>query len=1134
MPCYTDGIIGSDFLRKYNAIINYSIRHITLQTKTQKSVIQLETKTSNNIFVTLPARSESVHFLNIDSCLQSNREYLILPKELSNNIFLASIIVKPQNGKIPVRILNVNDNDMKLPIFTPELEPVSDYNILSFVKSNSSVERVTKLLQILKLDHLDADIHKQILGICAKYSDIFYLEGDKLSTTNIMTQSIDLKTNTKPIYVKPYRLPNAMKPEVDKQIRKMLADDIIEETNSDWNSPILLVPKKSDNNEKKWRLVIDYRKVNSVIQNDKFPLPHIAEILDSLSGAIYFTHLDLQQSYYQTKLDSDSRKITAFTTNTGQYQMKRLPMGLKISPSAFSRVMSVALSGLTCEKAFIYMDDIIVFGRNIESHNKNLIDVFERLRKVNLKINPCKCEFLKPELLYLGHVVSAEGVSPDPEKIRVLKNYPEPTNADETRRFVAFCNYYRRFIPFFAQITIPLNKLCKKHVTFIWTTECKQAFEHLKQALISPPILQYPDFSHDNEFILQTDASGTAIGSVLCNKDRRPIAYASRPLNKAELNYPTIQKELLAVVWSVKHFRPYLYGKSFTILTDHKPLLYLFSMKDPASRLIKFRLQLEEYDYKVTYIRGKDNTSADALSRVTITSDELKQLNETIFVMTRAQKRKNEEEEKVVSSSRNTSFPNISPQNSRPDQPRIGEIFRIPCDSVEMKFIERKDLDKLRVRKQITKERQCFVYVHDIQIIYINLSYISHFTRDEFANMLSDFCKEIKVEKICIKKTKDNALFIKKLLKEIQGRKLWSGPQINILNKNVKIIVDDKEKTIILNDFHLLPTSGHAGVRRMVNNIKRKYYWPGLEKSVGEYVKKCIKCQTMKYSRNIKEPMVITTTANSAFDKIFLDVVGPMDTDIEGNTYILTVQCELTKYIEAYPLQRKDTVSIARTLVNNFILRYGIPKVIATDRGSEFTSSTMEEVCQLLQISKLHSTAYHHQSIGSLENMHKHLVAYLRIQCDGHPEAWSQWLPFWCFVYNTSVHTSTKYSPFELVFGKQCNIPSNLKHTVEPLYNPDNYMLELKYRLQTAQKDAKRNLLNSKLDRKRYYDKNVNTVTYNRNELILVRNETGNKLNELYKGPYMVVDDIGPNVKIKYMNGKIDIVNKNRTKPYIT
>lgn len=223
----------------------------------------------------------------------------------------------------------------------------------------------------------------------------------------------------------------------------MLENDIIEEGQSEWASPLLLVPKKSDNpNEKKWRVVIDYRKLNEQIQHDKFPLPNINEILDSLSGAIYFSHLDLSQSYYQLKLDPESRKYTAFITDK-QYQMKRLPMGLKTSPSAFSRLMTIAMSGLNYEKCLIYLDDLVSFGRSLEVHNKNLISIFERLRKVNLKVNPEKCQFLKKELLYLGHVVSSQGVYPDPQKTIIIQNYPRPSNSDEIKRFVAFANYYR-------------------------------------------------------------------------------------------------------------------------------------------------------------------------------------------------------------------------------------------------------------------------------------------------------------------------------------------------------------------------------------------------------------------------------------------------------------------------------------------------------------------------------------------------------------------------------------------------------------------------------------------------------------------------------------------------------------------
>lgn len=206
----------------------------------------------------------------------------------------------------------------------------------------------------------------------------------------------------------------------------------------------------------------------------------------------------------------------------------------------------------------------------------------------------------------------------------------------------------------------------------------------------------------------------------------------------------------------------------------------------------------------------------------------------------------------------------------------------------------------------------------------------------------------------------------------------------------------------------------------MVNNIKKYYFWPNLEADITEFVKRCDKCQKQKHtSHYTKEPLSITSTANTAFEKIYLDIVGPLDRDNNNYAYILTIQCELSKYIDAYPLFTKSSNEVARNFVNNFILRYGVPKEIATDRGTEFLSQTMKEVCKLLHINQLQSTAYHHQSIGALENSHKHMGNYLRIQTENHTEAWSTWLPFWCFSYNTSVHTQTQFTPFELVFGKK-------------------------------------------------------------------------------------------------------------------
>ncbi|KAG7309734.1 hypothetical protein JYU34_004231 [Plutella xylostella] len=407
-------------------------------------------------------------------------------------------------------------------------------------------------------------------------------------------------------------------------------------------------------------------------------------------------------------------------------------------------------------------------------------------------------------------------------------------------------------------------------------------------------------------------------------------------------------------------------------------------------------------------------------------------------------------------------------------------------------------------------------------------------TRDVFVRDLELYCNNLKLDEIYIMKNKENNnKYIEWLTSAINKNKKWSGPRVLIIN-GIKEITNDDDKKVVLNDFHILPTSGHAGVRRMINNIKKYYFWPNMSNDVEQFVRKCHKCQKQKHSLPTKQPMTVTTTAQSSFDKVFLDIVGPLDKDYYNHTYILSLQCDLTKYVDAYPLEKKDTVSVARVFVQNFILKYGIPREIMTDRGTEFISSTMKEVCKLLGINQITSTAYHHQSIGALENTHKSLNAFLRIQTNNNPEYWSDWLPYWCFSYNTTVHTETMYTPFELVFGKLCNLPSNLKSTqIEPLYNRDNYALELKYRLQKAHCDAHQNLVKSKETRKIHYDSYVKPVTYKKGDLLLVKNETGTKMDSVYLGPYTVVEDLTPNVKI-VKNGKEEILHKNRTKPYVS
>lgn len=517
------------------------------------------------------------------------------------------------------------------------------------VKSSEFPCIIESRVQILN-KHMPKDAPKELMDLCLQFSQIFAMPDDEGSVNNFYKQTLTLKDEI-PVYVKNYRLPQTQKSEINSQVKALLSKDLIELSTSSYNSPLLLVPKKSTDGTRKWRLCVDYRLLNKKLIPDKFPLPRIEEIIDSLGNAKHFSVMDLQSGFHQIPLDKKSRPTTAFSTENGFYQWKVLPFGLSVAPSSFSRMMALTFSGLGPNRAFIYMDDIIVVGFSEKTHLDNLKAVFETCDKFNLKLNPEKCDFFKTEVNFLGLTCSAQGILPNKEKSYAIENYPTPLDKEATKRFVAFANYYNRFIPNFAKLSQPLNQITRKRAIFEWSKECDKSFQEIKKLLLSPQILKYPDFSKN--FILTVDASNFACGAVLSqmsNNSDHPICYISKTFKKGEINKPIIEKELLAIHFAIKKLRPYLYGRSFTVRSDHKPLIYLYNLKNPSSKLTNLRLDLEEYDFIVEYIKGRDNVAADALSRIFI--QDFKDLNglerSEIFAVTRSTTRKmNEKKLKI-------------------------------------------------------------------------------------------------------------------------------------------------------------------------------------------------------------------------------------------------------------------------------------------------------------------------------------------------------------------------------------------------------------------------------------------------------------------------------------------------------
>lgn len=1087
-----DGILGVDFFIKNNACIDYERRVLSFYVGEQAVEVPLEGEEEFSIVI--PARCEKIFYFSVvgeDECVVKN-------EEVSQGVLVASTLVKPVNGRIPVKMLNTRNEPVKICNYSPSTRPISDFTIHNFQRSALTPQKAREIIDLLQLGHLKGEEYDSIYRICLKYFNIFHHPNDQLGVTNLYKENIVLEKSARPAYRKPYRQAQAQRKIIEDEIEKMLKNDIIEETRSPWSAPLLVVPKKLDGtNEKKWRVVIDYRELNERIVADKFPLPNISEILDSLSGAVYFSHLDLSSGYYQVELEAESRPCTAFVTDKGQYQMKRLPMGLKTSPSAFSRLMTVAVSGLNYESCFVYLDDLIVYGRNLESHNKNLIKVFERLREVNLKLNPAKCEFLKKDILYLGHVVSEKGIQPDPEKISALEKWPTPQSTEEVKRVVAFMNYYRKFIPNFAELAVPLNQLTKKGINFSWSKDCQYSFNELRRRMMSPPVLQFPDFSEDAKFILRTDASRVAIGAVLSNSNDLPVAYSSRPLSKAEKNYAIIELELLAIVWAVQHFRPYLFGRKFEILTDHRPLVYLFGMRDPSSRLLKFRLKLEDFDFTIRYVKGTDNVTADALSRIVITSDELKEIAKAVEV-------------NVVTRSKTR----LAAEGI--DQPETVEVLRRPLDVVEIRPVE-----GIKEKVEYNKDKN--------EILF------KSFTTDEYAreDTLLELGKILDRENIeTLAYYTNKSCADSEILKGL--RSLKNVKKILMIKKPHKVI-ERATKEMILNEYHMSPTSGHFGSSKMYETIRRRYYWATLKKDIEEFIKRCSACQRNKHGRKGREKLVITTQDTEPLSSIELDLVGPLPVDNKDFKYILSIHCKFSRYIVAIPIKDKRAQTVAEAFINNFILIYGVPRIILTDRGKEFTAELLLELCGRLKMEKMQSTAFHHQTMGITESSHKHLGAFLRIVTDNGEKDWSDWVQYWAFAYNSSVHVETRYSPFELVFGKSSRNPSELwsegKEDEETSY--ELFMDKLRARMEIANKDVIERLNVVKDKRKTEYDKVCNEKEYEVGDKVLVRKETGSKLARLYDGPFEVVGDNGSNIYIR-RGVKVDEVHKDRVKHFVS
>jgi hypothetical protein len=419
---------------------------------------------------------------------------------------------------------------------------------------------------------------------------------------------IPLIPGARPISVRPYRVAPELKTEIEKQIKELLDQGVIVHSSSAFGSPVLLV-KKGD---KTWRLVVDYRHLNALTIKGKYPLPVIDELLDELSGSWWFSKLDLKAGYHQIRLAPGEEQKTAFQTHNGHYEFRVMAFGLTGAPATFQHAMNASLAPVLRKFALVFFDDILIYSATYSEHLEHVKAVLDILRRDNWQAKMSKCAFAQKQVAYLGHVISAAGVATDDTKIQTIRDWVQPTNLKQLRGFLGLSGYYRKFIRHYAVISQPLTSLLKKGTLFVWTDATETAFQALKQALISAPVLALPDFSQ--QFIVETDACDVGIGAVLSQKGH-PLAYVSRSLGPRNKGLSVYEKEYLAILLAVQQWRSYLQVGEFVIKTDHKSLTHLTDQRLHTEWQQKALTKMMGLQYKVIYKKGIHNGAADALSR---------------------------------------------------------------------------------------------------------------------------------------------------------------------------------------------------------------------------------------------------------------------------------------------------------------------------------------------------------------------------------------------------------------------------------------------------------------------------------------------------------------------------------------
>ena len=1099
-------ILGSNFLKDFAGAVDYTSETVSFFNKgIVLNFVKEQEQGNANIMLldscTLQPRSETL--TNVYCKEQFTGTGLIAPNSCSikQTFSVARSLVCPKDGKAVCRILNPTNEPitLKKDRILATIQHIDNKDIQSQDDSNhrpNVTEEEIEDLHILddlgiKLENekLSETQKQQLVRLIVTNKDLFAKSLGDMPGTDLHYHKIDTG-DASPCRQRSYKHSPEAKKEIESQTADMMESGIIEPSHSCWSSPVLLVRKKTG----EMRFCIDYRKLNSLTKPISFPLPLLTDVFDAMSESApaIFSLLDLKSGYHQIPMDKDSKAKTAFSTHQGSFQWNVLPFGLMNAPSSFQMLMSQVFRGMTFKHLIIYIDDLLVYSKSFSDHLEHLQAVFDRLRGARLRLHPKKCNFALTEVMYLGHVLTTKGVKVDEKKIDVVKNYPVPKSVKDVRSFLGYVGYYRKFVRNFAAIASPLHALLKKENTFQWTNECQEAFENLRTAMTTTPVLMYADMS--KPFILTTDASTSAIGYILSQTgddgQEHPIAFNGRALRTNEQQWCVSELEGLALVEAVKEYHAFLSNNKFVLYTDHISLTWLQQIKAKNGRLLRWSLLLQGYIFEIKFKSGKSNNNADALSR--------------------------------------REYPEPPPEDPEDEVTNddiyfaaINEVSKQQTYCTEIQFeYETSVLDDESM--EATSEETTNNQTEDYQLAAIepevdvsaivNLAQLQR--QDTYLGRIIAFVEtgELPAESKLARQTiyeSEEYFFIDDILHHKYHPSDKHKKEVHPVME--QLVIPECLKIKLLQQYH--DNNGHPGFDRCYETIREKYWFKQMYTWVRNYTKSCTICQKSKIKYHAKTAPLQPLQVDDLFARYHMDILGPLPRTRDGYKYILLVVESLSRYPETIALKTQEASEVATALWTHIFSRYGAPLSLVSDRGQNFMSHLVTQLCNLFNVARVKTSSFRPQTNSACERYNSTILKCLRCYCDKQEE-WIEYLPSIMAAYRaTPSISSTQFSPFFVMHGREMRLPLDNEliatTSTEKHKDADEYVRQLLPKLEIMRKVAQESVKEHQEKYKQNYDKHSQVTDWQPGTRVLLFNPKvppgkAQKLYRKWMGPYYV------------------------------